>query len=50
VVCPQETCPQETLAALDVRRAPVFLFVQELKTAYPISLKRLDRRWKELGL
>ncbi len=28
----------------------VSLFAQELKTAYPISLKRLERRWKELGL
>ena len=28
----------------------VSLFAQELKTAYPVSLKRIDRRWKELGL
>jgi ATP-dependent helicase HrpA len=28
----------------------VSLFAQELKTAYPISLKRLEKRWKELGL
>ncbi len=28
----------------------VSLFAQELKTAYPISLKRLERRWQELGL
>ena len=28
----------------------VSLFAQELKTAYPISLKRIEKRWKELGL
>ena len=28
----------------------VSLFAQELKTEYPISLKRLEKRWKELGL
>jgi ATP-dependent RNA helicase HrpA len=28
----------------------VSLFAQELKTDYPISLKRMERRWKELGL
>jgi ATP-dependent helicase HrpA len=28
----------------------VSLFAQELKTDYPISLQRLERRWKELGL
>ncbi|MET0094085.1 MAG: DUF3418 domain-containing protein, partial [Sedimenticola sp.] len=28
----------------------VSYFAQELKTAYPISLKRLEKRWKELGL
>ncbi|MES9871626.1 MAG: ATP-dependent RNA helicase HrpA [Candidatus Sedimenticola sp. 6PFRAG7] len=28
----------------------VSCFAQELKTAYPISLKRLEKRWKELGL
>ena len=28
----------------------VSLFAQELKTDYPISLKRLEKRWKELGL
>ncbi|MEW7980837.1 MAG: ATP-dependent RNA helicase HrpA [Candidatus Sedimenticola endophacoides] len=28
----------------------ISLFSQELKTAYPVSLKRLQRRWKELGL
>ncbi|MCW8948905.1 MAG: DUF3418 domain-containing protein, partial [Sedimenticola sp.] len=28
----------------------VSLFAQELKTAYPVSLKRLEKRWKELGL
>ncbi len=28
----------------------VSLFAQQLGTAYPISLKRLDRRWRELGL
>lgn len=27
----------------------VSLFAQELRTAYPISLKRLGKRWKELG-
>ena len=27
----------------------VSLFAQELRTAYPISLKRLEKRWKELG-
>lgn len=28
----------------------VSLFAQELKTAYPISVKRIERRWRELGL
>jgi ATP-dependent helicase HrpA len=28
----------------------VSLFAQELKTAYPISLKRIEKRWRELGL
>jgi ATP-dependent helicase HrpA len=28
----------------------VSLFAQELKTDYPISLKRLEKRWRELGL
>jgi ATP-dependent helicase HrpA len=28
----------------------VSLFAQELKTAYPISLKRIEKRWLELGL
>ncbi|MCB1859784.1 MAG: ATP-dependent RNA helicase HrpA, partial [Gammaproteobacteria bacterium] len=28
----------------------VSLFAQELGTAYPISVKRIARRWKELGL
>ncbi|MCW8890565.1 MAG: ATP-dependent RNA helicase HrpA, partial [Sedimenticola sp.] len=28
----------------------VSLFAQELKTAYPVSVKRLEKRWKELGL
>ncbi len=28
----------------------VSLFVQELKTAAPISLKRIEKRWKALGL
>lgn len=28
----------------------VSLFAQELRTAYPISLKRIEKRWKELGL
>ncbi len=28
----------------------VSFFAQELKTVYPISLQRLERRWKELGL
>jgi len=28
----------------------VSLFAQELGTAYPISLKRIERRWRELGL
>lgn len=28
----------------------VSLFAQELKTDYPISLKRLEKRWKKLGL
>ncbi len=28
----------------------VSLFAQELKTAYPVSLKRLEQRWRELGL
>jgi len=28
----------------------VSLFAQELGTAYPVSLKRIEKRWKELGL
>jgi ATP-dependent helicase HrpA len=28
----------------------VSLFAQELKTAYPVSLKRMEKRWRELGL
>jgi ATP-dependent helicase HrpA len=28
----------------------ISLFAQELKTAYPISVKRLERRWRELGM
>ena len=28
----------------------VSLFAQEAGTAYPISMKRIDKRWKELGL
>jgi ATP-dependent helicase HrpA len=28
----------------------VSLFAQELKTAYPVSVKRIEKRWKELGL
>jgi ATP-dependent helicase HrpA len=27
----------------------VSLFAQELGTVYPVSLKRLEKRWKELG-
>jgi ATP-dependent helicase HrpA len=28
----------------------VSLFAQELKTAYPVSVKRIEKRWKALGL
>ncbi len=28
----------------------ISLFAQEVKTAYPVSLKRLQQRWQELGL
>ncbi len=28
----------------------VSLFAQELGTAYPVSIKRLEKRWRELGL
>jgi ATP-dependent helicase HrpA len=28
----------------------VSLFAQELKTPYPVSVKRVQRRWRELGL
>jgi ATP-dependent helicase HrpA len=28
----------------------ISLFAQEVKTLYPISVKRIERRWKELGL
>ena len=28
----------------------ISLFAQEVKTAYPVSLKRLEKRWQELGL
>ena len=28
----------------------ISLFAQEIKTAYPVSVKRIAKRWKELGL
>jgi ATP-dependent helicase HrpA len=28
----------------------ISLFAQEIKTAYPVSVKRIEKRWKELGL
>ena len=28
----------------------ISLFSQELKTAYPISVQRIEKRWRELGL
>lgn len=28
----------------------ISFFTQEVKTLYPISIKRIDKRWKELGL
>ena len=28
----------------------ISLFAQEVKTAFPVSLKRLQKRWEELGL
>ncbi len=28
----------------------ISLFAQEVKTAFPISVKRIEKRWKELGL
>jgi ATP-dependent helicase HrpA len=28
----------------------ISLFAQELKTAYPVSAKRIKKRWRELGL
>ena len=28
----------------------ISLFAQELGTAYPVSVKRLEKRWQELGL
>jgi ATP-dependent helicase HrpA len=28
----------------------VSLFAQELKTAVPVSIQRIERRWRELGL
>ena len=28
----------------------ISLFAQELKTAYPVSAKRIRKRWRELGL
>jgi ATP-dependent helicase HrpA len=28
----------------------VSFFAQEIKTAYPVSVKRVERRWRELGL
>ena len=27
----------------------ISLFAQEVKTAFPVSLKRLQKRWEELG-
>jgi ATP-dependent helicase HrpA len=32
----------------DMQELRVSLFAQELKTAYPISIKRLDERWMKL--
>ncbi|MCU7855281.1 MAG: DUF3418 domain-containing protein [Candidatus Thiodiazotropha sp. (ex Lucinoma borealis)] len=28
----------------------ISLFAQELGTAYPVSIKRLEKRYKEMGL
>ena len=28
----------------------ISLFAQQVKTAYPVSVKRIEKRWKELGL
>ena len=28
----------------------ISLFAQEVKTAWPVSMKRLEKRWQELGL
>jgi ATP-dependent helicase HrpA len=28
----------------------ISLFAQEVKTAYPVSVKRIEKHWKELGL
>jgi ATP-dependent helicase HrpA len=28
----------------------VSFFAQEVRTAYPVSVKRIEKRWKELGL
>ena len=28
----------------------ISLFAQEVKTRYPVSVKRIDKLWKELGL
>jgi ATP-dependent helicase HrpA len=28
----------------------ISLFAQQVKTAYPVSIKRIEKRWKELGL
>jgi ATP-dependent helicase HrpA len=28
----------------------VSLFAQQLGTAYPVSMKRIEARWRELGL
>jgi len=28
----------------------VSLFAQQIRTAYPVSVKRIEARWRELGL
>ncbi len=44
----QDTRLEEIRWALEELR--VSLFAQELKTAYTVSIKRIEKRWRELGL
>ena len=48
----QRRQPDERLHELrwSIEELRISLFAQEVKTAYPVSLKRLQQRWQKLGL